>query len=89
MSKQQKPQLGDIVAVTWLDAQGFMNELRSKVKVAEATTIGTWIVDDPKFITLQHCIYTGNAEDPEGDYTVIPKGVGWIKGMRVVERVAQ
>lgn len=82
----QKPKIGDIVEVEWLDAVGLTNQAKSKAKPVKAKNIGKWIEDQETHVVLQTGIYLDDGADPDGDFTVIPKGVGWLQNMRLIKR---
>ena len=75
-----KCKIGDIVEVSWVDAQGCINEERSKAKICKVKNIGRLIEDSDEQIVLM----SGDYSDNTGDYTAIPKG--WQESMRLVEK---
>jgi len=80
--RRKKVEIGDLVEVNWLDAVGLTNQPRSKARPAAVTNIGKLIADERTHIVLETGIYHGDGDDPDGDFTVIPKGIGWIKCIR-------
>ena len=75
-----KCKIGDIVEVSWVDAQGFINTEREKVKICKVKNIGRLIEDNDEQIVLM----TGDYMDKTGDYTAIPKG--WQESIRLIEK---
>jgi len=75
-----KCKIGDIVEVSWVDAQGFINAEKEKVKICKVKNIGKLIEDSDEQIVLM----SGEYPDEVGDYTAIPKG--WQESMRLIEK---
>ena len=63
---------GQIVAVLWLDAVGYIGEPASSAKPAVCETIGRLKKVEDNFIVIATSQYQ---EDDSGDYTVLPKGM--------------
>jgi len=75
-----KCKIGDIVEVSWVDAQGLINEEREKAKICKVKNIG-WLVEDSD---EQIVLMSGEYTDKTGDYTAIPKG--WQESVRLIEK---
>lgn len=72
--------VGDIVIVVWWDAKGLVNAPLSEAVPAKCRTIGWLRKDEDTHIVLCTSHFIPAEKDPEGDWTVIPKG--WIESMK-------
>jgi len=75
-----KCKIGDIVEVSWVDAQGLINGDREKAKISKVKNIG-WLIEDSE---EQIVLMTGEYPDGVGDYTAIPKG--WQESMKLIAK---
>ncbi len=76
--------VGDLVAVKWRDAAGFVNTDLTHAVLQSAENVG-WIRRmDKSAIILQSGRYDGTTE---GDYTAIPRE--WATRIRVIERASK
>jgi hypothetical protein len=62
---------GDLVIVTWIDCEGYINEDRENVSCPPAINVG-WLFVGKDELLLKNGYYINTPDN--GDWTAIPKG---------------
>jgi len=70
------PQIGDIVEIVGIDCAGFTNTATSKATPPAMICLGVLVEEHADWYKLQTGFFPDDAEDPDGDFTTVPKWAG-------------